>query len=340
MSTISPRTTCTSTVDLDQAGDMLLNHDPAIVPATFHSEAAADLAIIVATASALGLTTTEDLVGHQEQVLEAITGQKISAPTTAANAPATEELHRYRNILTAAMVCAARSTRQISQALEGTTVGVARTHLQRRALTDDEIVLMRTYAMAQSHVNGAHGVRSAVIYALCESGVNPQEVSSIRLADLDVRAKPQQVRAPGDHKTISARALTLDPFARAVTARGRDVIRSQGRGSDELLAYKPRKHDSGSLSAYTSVHVSINYSLNKTKLKHPDLTASAVGSWRQQRAYLEGKDDALRSLCGQHDVEPIKRRIFEARELRDERASRRVSSASDLIGDAISTFVL
>lgn len=306
------------------------DHELQLAPRAFRCGMDGDLDLVCQAAHELGITDTLTLTKQVEDVLLRLTGQKISAPTVLQGSDEAIRLHRYRNVLCALLALNVHDPSDVNGVLEGTEVRVARTRRKKRCLTDDEILLMRVYALRQTHSTNALTARAGVIYALCEAGLDPHEIAYVRLADLEDGARPTRVRAVGYAEAVEKRLVPLEAFAAAVADQGRCRVLLGTDDTQQPLAYGGRKHEPGSNSSYKSVHVSLNHSLVRTGLKHTDTTPGAVSSWRHQLEYTSGSNAAVQAVCGRRDVELLKKRFLTFAERRSETTTAQVEGATDL----------
>lgn len=307
--TTASTTTATLTT-IEDARLALLHDELQLTPSAFRSTLAKTLDDLTRASTGLGITRCCDLIGRVEDILLKVTGDAISAPTLEHGSAAAARLHRYRNVLCTLIVLSVESCRDVKAALEDTKVQIPRTARVERSLSDDEILLMRSYALRQTQSTDPRIARGGLIYALVEAGVDAHEISHIKVCDLQGSTHPERVHATGYGHTVTERSVPLEPFAAALAHRCRSRMPRSTAGEEQPLAYRPRKHEPGTIAAYKSVHMTLTNTLVHTGLKFVDTTPNAVGSWRHQLEYTRGRDAAVRAVCGRSDIDNLKARFL------------------------------
>jgi hypothetical protein len=140
-----------------------------------------------------------------------------------------------------------------------------------RPLTDEEVLLARLLVQ----IDLAEGAlpRPLIGYLLGESGVRPLESTSLDTTDLDDRALPTTVTAPGVWN-FGRRTVKLTGYAAATMP----LLLPQLRRGDQPLSYDGAAP--GHPKAHASLSDVIKRHLRRAGVTDPEITAKSLNLWR------------------------------------------------------------
>lgn len=193
-----------------------------------------------------------------------------------------DNVHRARNVLLAVILLGSRGTLDKPTA-ESVCTEFAPLRPRSAGFTrpyeDDEILLLRVWALLLSEVGGKHGRRSAAVYAQCDAGMVPGETTSMRATDVVLEPGNSLLWAPGLRVGVRERVLRLDSFQQHLLSRfAADLGDRDPKASFTYNARGAWKYDAAAASA-TGV---LDRQRMAVGLRHQDTTSSSIPMWRAQ----------------------------------------------------------
>lgn len=217
----------------------------------------------------------------------------IRATTKRDGPPAPHTQHARRTTLRAAF----RTLKELGAPVHDPTWNVtlpARSHLQCRPLTDDEVILLRHAARLGG---GAGSLRRAVALALAEATAVTSEISAVTADDIDDPVSPQWVRLPGTTRH-AARLGQLSSWGSAIVARHVAELADGGTDPRTPLVYGGRAVP-GQAAAQASLCNTVRLLLAQCGLAaEPDVRPGSVRAWAGRRLFDGGAgiDEVARRL--------------------------------------------
>lgn len=290
--------------DLHDAIEMLLELDQelGIIPAQSRHATVAAADRLRHKAADIGYVTTRQAIDNATALIAAVTGVQKTEVTQFHTSEQAQALHLYRNILLAGVLAGSRTTLENKADAEQLAKEVPslrrRTAGFTRANSDDEILLMRMWALTLSEVGGANGRRAACVYAQCDAGLYPGETTKVSRQHLGLTPGNGLIEAPGLDTGVTSRILPLDEF-------NIRVIAAFMKQTDEVpaarLTYRPRTD----IFEYQKAMVSAVGILDRQRaavgLVHTDTTASSITMWRAVHTQLSAGMPAAVEACGRRD---------------------------------------
>ena len=255
----------------------------------------------------LGCVSVGDLHANAAAVITRVTGI-VNIHQFASTSDA-DALHAARNVI-AAIVLAAHvlngsDDHAIYDHIRDLTTVAPRHGAKDRPARDDEVLLLRTATM-HSLQRSSRYVRSAITYAVAESGAHPVETTAVRPTDFDSLVAPTTVHLDGSaSRWYRARRLPLTSFAR-------HVIRE---GINAHLAADPRGHQSrlcfnGAISSASASSSNIlKHLAERVGIIAPSLEGSYATRWRAHKEMKDNGVGAALILIGKGDPQRDRARL-------------------------------
>lgn len=267
----------TATLTLDEATAALqrLQHEYAVIPAHALANTTQMLRRIRAAADDATLSTVGELLKSSGAIIADVSGvSNVTAFHTDADSA---KLHTARNTLaaltTAAYVDAGHEPGPSYTALPTLKM---RTHLSRRPLEDDEVLLCRLHALHLLRTGNPTQRRNGAAYVVADAGLPPTEATALRIADLILDGS-QPLLMMAANRTFDDRIISLETFH--TTALRQHLARLDG----EQVTYRPRTNLPGTNQAAASMHGVLGRILGAVGITGDDLTASCVYTWGLRR---------------------------------------------------------
>ncbi|MEV7431839.1 hypothetical protein AB0N29_19665 [Nocardioides sp. NPDC092400] len=189
----------------------------------------------------LGLVRLTDIVEHRVKIIAATSGLPSKHHHEYLPEAKAEPLHLHRNVLlaiTLASLCGRDG--DIRKVTDLFPSYKRRTRQTKRPHTDDEMLMLRLFALHQS-TGDKNNRRASAVFAMCDAGVAPVETTQVYIEDLVLPEGGNNtealVEAPGIHG-LTGRVLALDKFATTLMCRYVDAADRAGNGV--RLTYRPR----------------------------------------------------------------------------------------------------
>lgn len=247
------------------------------------------------------MATVEAVLAGHQQILKAATD--LPSLSVAMTQPDRQRLHRARNVLAAMLATACTAGKPVPAGLYAPPM---RAGAKGRPATDDEILLMRTMALAYSRTGGrTHN--PAVSYVLAEAGARPAETTMVRPCDFDKPRTPASVHLPGMKKGVYARDVIVPAWGRPVLALALEA--HFGRGEPRHMHRHPLaydgKHEPGRAKASASVTGNLKRLMRNAGIPADRLTATSITRWRIEKVATRDGLDAAHRLLGDRDYQTI-----------------------------------
>jgi hypothetical protein len=284
--------------------EMLLELDQqlGIIPAPSRDSTVAAADRLRHKAADIGYVTTRQVIDNANALIAAVTGVKKAEVTQFHKPEQAQTLHLYRNILLASVLAGSRNTLENKADAEQLAKEVPSLRRRTASLTrpnsDDETLLLRTWALTLSEVGGPNGRRAACVYAQCDAGLYPGETTMVSRQNLDLTPGNGLIEAPGLDTGVTSRILTLDEFNIRVIAT---FMEQTNDAPAARLTYRPRTD----IFKYQKAMVSAVGILDRQRaavgLAHGDTTASSITMWRAVHTQLSAGVTAAVMVCGRRD---------------------------------------
>jgi len=282
---------------LDQAIEQLraLDEKFQLIPEAAHDTVHAAIEAIATASRDLGLTKLDEIVKHHTKVIAAASGIPQAHHAKFHPAAAAEVLHLHRNaLLTLALASVCGHDGDVSPLAEAFPTYHRRTAQNGRPHTDDEIVLLRVFALHQSTGDKNHR-RASAVFAMCDTGLLPLDTTQVKTDDLLLVSNDEGMLSRPRVKEGRNRDLTTTRFANTLLRRYLQGVAPGDIGT--WLTYRPRKAYDAEV-ALSSVDGILKRMRTTLGLKHPDTTATSIWKWRADYTLRTLGTDAALEVSG------------------------------------------
>jgi integrase len=254
--------------------DLVAAVSEAMVRGPFSAESAARLADL------MGRFARFAEHGCDIGVASAVTGSVVESFVRARSADGSVPAVATMHIRRAAVRLLFAEGRRLGLVIHDPTLDIVlppRSSLRARPLTDDEIVLCRSYSIRM-----LTGTRQPAAWALAEATARSAELARIRVADLDLERS--RVWIPGSSKT-DARWGVLSDWGRVQVERRLRTLRV----ADPAAPFVCVDAAEG-VSATSSASTAIADTLRRAGLhQEADVRPASVAAWAGAKAFAEGR---------------------------------------------------
>ncbi|WGL52148.1 hypothetical protein P5P86_19620 [Nocardioides sp. BP30] len=258
-------------------------------------------------AVASGSATVGDLHANATTIIQRVSGARSLNQFTSAEAA--NALHASRNVLAAFMLAShvlygsdAHATYKLLQTLPTLA---PRHGGKARPAHDDEILLTRTAAMHSLRRGGGYP-RTAVQYAVAESGAHPVETTAVRPTDFDSLTVPTTVYLDGPSRWYRARTVPLTAFARHVVREGINAhLAADRHGHQSRMCFTGTTAGSASASSTNC----LKHLAERVGITAPSLEGSYAMRWRAHKEMRDNGVGAALQLLGKGRPESDRQRL-------------------------------
>lgn len=222
--------------------------------------------------------SAEDLLGRTAKIVSLASG----VPNDGAfrTLPDVDKAHQARNVFAAIVALAADLADADPKDILSRVARVSgmRPGGRGRALTDDEVLVLRVYA---SHfMRTGMRVEPAVTYLLTEAGANPSEATAVTPKRLGPAMSPNEVRLPGVKNLVPKRRLAIPTWGqvplRVVLTHH---IASHAGANTTPIAYRGNKPAGGHVAS-ACASTNLKRFFREVGIDHRSVTATSVVRWR------------------------------------------------------------
>lgn len=220
----------------------------------------------------------DHLFASSEQVIARASGVDLNGQFL--KLPDADKVHRCRNVLAAIIALAADLADADPKPALGRVPSVVRPRPggRRRALTDDEVLVLRVYATYLMRT--ARRVEPAITYLITEAGANPSEVTAVTPKRLIPTMAPNEVRLPGVQGLVPKRKVAIPAWGQVPlrTALTHHVASHPGANTTPI-AYRGKKPAGGSVAS-ACASGNLKRLFREVGIDHGSVTATSVVRWR------------------------------------------------------------
>ncbi|MDO8107206.1 hypothetical protein Q6348_08360 [Isoptericola sp. b441] len=147
-----------------------------------------------------------------------------------------------------------------------------------RALTDDEVLVLRVYT---SHLmRTATRVEPAITYLLTEAGANPSEATTVTPKRLTPEMSPNKAKLPGVNGIVPKRKVDIPLWGRVPLRFALTLHMTRHAGAKTTpIAYRGTKQ-AGGHAASASASGNLNRLYREVGIDHRSVTPMSVVRWR------------------------------------------------------------
>lgn len=243
-------------------------------------------------------------------------GQTVEvAGTVIANLLGLTQLHRYatpstaheanqlRNVLLACLAGYAHVLGHCPRITTPLVPAVMPRGTSGRPAADDEILLLRLFAISDAE-RGGRAQSRALSYVLVEAGARTGETTAVRFSDLDDIRHPTTVSLPGN-RVVKARTVPIPTWARPPVAL---ILSRLLAHSDEVptrpLAYTGNQTPGGPAASASACGMLRNH-LRDSGLDIKTLDPGDIGRWRVGQVRRTQTLHAARAVHGGRSLDAV-----------------------------------
>lgn len=195
---------------LDAAEDLWSTYDLA-----YDLNLGGALAELVDHCAEANVRTAGSLADQANEIVRDLTGVKDIAAFAERDVAA--RINQVRNVIGILIMSAALHRGEDPKpVLSGLPKVTGRSTNKRRALDDDEILVLRLEALRRA-LKGGSATRIAAQYILIETGATTSEIEYVTLGCFDSPVAPSTVRLSGNNNDVAMRFAPLPRWARKIT---------------------------------------------------------------------------------------------------------------------------
>lgn len=248
-----------------------------------------------------GVGTVDEALADHKSILKA--AADVKSFSRAMHREDCERLHHVRNTL-AALLATANAHETTPAAPPTLLEPPARPGGRLRALTDDEILVMRLATLAYARTGGRHHT-PAVSYVLAESGAYPSETTVVTPADLDNPRTPTAADLPGVTKRAAARTVRVPKWGTPILSAALDVHLARSEHAHKMpIAYDGRAAAGGN-TASASASANLKRLMKNAGLTDSHLAPTSVTRWRVNATLKAEGIQAARDLLGSKGYDAV-----------------------------------